>query len=47
MKAQLAYSTRDTREGVLVREINKLRRFDKINMVTLKPKKKRITKIFA
>ncbi len=47
MKAQLAYSTKNTREGVLIREINKLRKFDNINGATLKPKKKRIIKIFA
>ena len=47
MRAQLAYSTKNTREGVLAREISKLAKFDKINGATLKPKKKRIIKIFA
>ncbi len=44
MQAQLTYSTRNTREGILIREINKLSKFDKINMATMKPKKKRISK---
>lgn len=47
MRAQLAYTTRECREAVLVMEINKLRKFDNINGATLKPKKKRITKSYT